>query len=307
MSGARAGGIKFQRFSASRLAAGSILIALAVTGLKTAAWMMTGSVALLSDALESLVNIGGAVMAWFAVRYAQRPPDAGHPYGHHKAEYFSAVAEGIMIVIAALVILHEAINALGRPAAADWGSAGLLVNALAMVVNLAWARVLLRAGGRLRSPALSAGGRHLMSDVWTSAGVLAGLVLALASGWAVLDPLLALLVAVNILREGRLVIASSVNGLMDTAAPKAERKRIEEIIHRSANGALQVHGLKTRGAGQALFVEFHMVVDGAMPVRAAHDICDRVEAALQDAIPDAQVVIHVEPEHKLEPAGIKPR
>ncbi|MEX0303079.1 MAG: cation diffusion facilitator family transporter [Leisingera sp.] len=297
----------FQRFNATQLATGSILIALAVTGLKVAAWMLTGSVALLSDALESFVNIGGAVIAWFAVRYAQRPADDGHPYGHHKAEYFSAVAEGIMIVIAAVVILHEAVNALGRPAAADWGTAGLLVNALAMVMNLAWARVLLAAGGRLKSPALSAGGRHLMSDVWTSAGVLAGLVLALASGWTVLDPLLALVVAVNILREGWLVIASSVNGLMDTAAPADERARIEEIIHQSANGALQVHGLKTRRAGQALFIEFHMVVDGAMSVQVSHDICDLVETALHEALPEAQVVIHVEPEHKLEPAGIKPR
>lgn len=296
-----------QRFNAQQLATGSIFVALAVMGLKIAAWKMTGSVALLSDALESLVNIGGAVMAWFAVRYAQRPPDAGHPYGHHKAEYFSAVIEGILIVIAALVIVHEAVNALSRPEMADWSPAGLLVNALAMAVNLLWAQVLLRAGARLSSPALSAGGRHLMSDVWTSAGVLAGLGLALASGWAILDPLLALLVAVNILREGWRVIASSVNGLMDMAAPEAERARIEEIIHRSAAGALQVHGLKTRRAGRALFVEFHMVVDGAMPVRAAHDICDRVEAALQAALPDAQAVIHVEPEHKLEPAGIKPR
>lgn len=296
-----------QKFSAEQLATGSILIALAVMGLKVAAWMMTGSVALLSDALESLVNIGGAVMAWFAVRYAQRPPDTGHPYGHHKAEYFSAVIEGILIVIAALVIVHEAVNALSRPEMADWSPAGLLVNALAMAVNLLWAQVLRRAGARLSSPALSAGGRHLMSDVWTSAGVLAGLGLALASGWAVLDPLLALLVAVNILREGWRVIASSVNGLMDMAAPEAERARIEEIIHRSAAGALQVHGLKTRRAGRALFVEFHMVVDGAMSVRAAHDICDRVEAALKAALPDAQAVIHVEPEHKLEPAGIKPR
>lgn len=296
-----------QRFNAQQLATGSIFVALAVMGLKIAAWKMTGSVALLSDALESLVNIGGAVMAWFAVRYAQRPPDAGHPYGHHKAEYFSAVIEGILIVVAALVIVHEAVNALSRPEMADWSPAGLLVNALAMAVNLLWAQVLLRAGARLSSPALSAGGRHLMSDVWTSAGVLAGLGLALASGWAILDPLLALLVAVNILREGWRVIASSVNGLMDMAAPEAERARIEEIIHRSAAGALQVHGLKTRRAGRALFVEFHMVVDGAMPVRAAHDICDRVEAALKAALPDAQAVIHVEPEHKLEPAGIKPR
>ncbi|OED48391.1 cation diffusion facilitator family transporter [Leisingera sp. S232] len=297
----------FQRFSATQLATGSILIALAVTGLKALAWMLTGSVALLSDALESFVNIGGAVIAWFAVRYAQRPADDGHPYGHHKAEYFSAVAEGIMIVIAALVILHAAVDAFGRPATADWSTAGLLVNALAMILNLAWARVLLAAGGRLKSPALAAGGRHLMSDVWTSAGVLAGLVLALASGWAFLDPLLALLVAVNILREGWLVIASSIGGLMDTAAPEEERRKIEEIIHRMATGALQVHDLKTRRAGQALFIEFHMVVDGAMTVRASHGICDLIEIALRDALPEAQVVIHVEPEHKLEPAGIKPR
>jgi cation diffusion facilitator family transporter len=293
--------------NAAQLATGSILIALLVTGLKVVAWQMTGSVALLSDALESLVNIGGAVMAWFAVRYAQRPPDADHPYGHHKAEYVSAVVEGSMIVVAALLIVNEAVAALGRPSSADWSSGGLVVNALAMVVNLVWARILLRRGRQLKSPALTAGGRHLMSDVWTSAGVLVGLGLALASGWAILDPLLALLVAVNILREGWLVIATSVNGLMDTAAPPEERARIEDIIHHSANGALQVHGLKTRRAGRALFVEFHMVVDGTMSVRAAHDICDRLEAALIGAISDAQVVIHVEPEHKLEPAGIAPR
>lgn len=293
--------------NAAQLATGSILIALLVTGLKVVAWQMTGSVALLSDALESLVNIGGAVMAWFAVRYAQRPPDADHPYGHHKAEYVSAVVEGSMIVVAALLIVNEAVAALGRPSAADWSSGGLVVNGLAMVVNLIWARILLRRGRQLKSPALTAGGRHLMSDVWTSAGVLVGLGLALASGWAILDPLLALLVAVNILREGWLVIATSVNGLMDTAAPPEERARIEDIIHHSANGALQVHGLKTRRAGRALFVEFHMVVDGTMSVRAAHDICDRLEAALIGAISDAQVVIHVEPEHKLEPAGIAPR
>ncbi|NVK15324.1 MAG: cation transporter [Rhodobacteraceae bacterium] len=295
-----------QRLSAEQLATGSILIALAVMALKVAAWQMTGSVALLSDALESLVNIGGAVMAWFAVRYAQRPPDAGHPYGHHKAEYFSAVIEGILIVIAALVILHEAFTALTRASDPAWGAAGMGVNALAMLLNLAWARVLLRTGTRLKSPALSAGGRHLMSDVWTSAGVLAGLLLALATGWAVLDPLLALLVGVNILREGWLVIAASVNGLMDTAAPEEERRKIEAVIQRMAAGALQVHGLKTRRAGRALFIEFHLVVDGAMTVRASHGICDLIEIALRDALPEAQVVIHVEPEHKLEPAGIKP-
>ncbi|MFW8595795.1 cation diffusion facilitator family transporter [Cribrihabitans neustonicus] len=296
-----------RQWNAEQLAAGSLVVALAVMALKAAAWAMTGSLALMSDALESLVNIGGAVMAWCAVRYARRPPDAGHPFGHHKAEYFSAVAEGILIVIAALVILHEAAGALWQPKAADWQPLGLAVNALALGANLIWARILLGAGAQLRSPALTAGGRHLMSDVWTSAGVLAGLGLALLTGWAVLDPLLALLVAVNILREGWRVIAASLGGLMDTAAPEAERARIEEIIRRSAAGALQVHGLKTRRAGQALFVEFHMVVDGAMAVQAAHEICDRVEAEIRAALPGAQAVIHVEPQHKLEPRGIRPR
>jgi cation diffusion facilitator family transporter len=295
------------RLSAQELATGSILIALVVTALKAGAWAMTGSVALLSDALESLVNIGGAVIAWFAVRYAMRPADDGHPYGHHKAEYFSAVAEGMMIVAAAVLIFSEALAALRTPVPADWGAAGLLVNALAMVLNLAWARVLLTRGGALKSPALAAGGRHLMTDVWTSAGVLSGLVLALATGWHILDPLLALFVALNILREGWAVIAASVGGLMDTAAPASERARIEAIIHRCATGALQVHGLKTRRAGKALFVEFHMVVDGAMTVRTSHMICDRIEEALRLDLPEAEITIHVEPEHKLEAAGIKPR
>ncbi|MCI5100315.1 cation diffusion facilitator family transporter [Phaeobacter italicus] len=295
-----------QRLTAETIASASIAIALLVLALKALAWWMTGSIALFSDAMESLVNIGGAIMAWFAVRYANRPADAGHPFGHHKAEYFSAVLEGIMIIVAALLILHEAIEALRAPAALVWSPVGLLVNAGAMVVNLLWAQVLIVRGGALASPALSAGGRHLMSDVWTSAGVLCGLGLALATGWPWLDPLLALLVAVNILREGYRVVASSVGGLMDQAAPPHERAEIAEIIHKTAQGALQVHGLKTRRAGQAVFVEFHMVVAGDMTVRASHAICDRIEEAIRAALPTAEVTIHVEPEHKLEDSGIRP-
>lgn len=294
--------------SAQQLAFGSIVVALIVLGLKAVAWQMTGSIALFSDALESLVNVGGALIAWFAVRYASRPPDAGHPFGHHKAEYFSAVAEGIMIIIAAFLILEQSVYALMKPVApSDWGMVGLWVNAVAMAVNLIWARVLIGRGGQLKSPALTAGGRHLMSDVWTSVGVLMGLGLALVTGWSWLDPALALIVALNILREGYGVVATSINGLMDSAAPVAERQEIEDIIHRSAEGALQVHGLKTRRAGKALFVEFHMVVAGMMTVRAAHDICDRVEAAIRAQLPEAEVNIHVEPEHKLEDTGIAPR
>lgn len=296
-----------QGMNAERLALGTILIAVLVLGLKLVAWWLTDSVALLSDALESLVNVGGAVMAWMAVHYAKKPADAGHPFGHYKAEYFSAVLEGIMIIIAALLIVQQSVQALGNlNETVTWGRAGLLVNGAALVLNLLWARLLISRGGALNSPALTAGGRHLMSDVWTSVGVLLGLVLAMVTGWAILDPLLALFVAVNILREGYGVVASSVNGLMDSAAPEEERARIEELLHHAAAGALQVHGLKTRRAGVALFVECHMVVEGTMTVQASHTICDRIEDRIQASFPEAQVTIHVEPEHKLEPSGIAP-
>jgi cation diffusion facilitator family transporter len=298
-----------QGMNAERLALGTILVALLVLALKLVAWQLTASVDLLSDALESLVNVGGAVMAWMAVHYAKKPADAGHPFGHHKAEYFSAVIEGVMIIIAAFLIIEQSLQALINLSnrAPDWGWVGLLVNGLALGFNLFWARLLILRGRALGSPALHAGGSHLMSDVWTSFGVLGGLALAMLTGWVILDPLLALLVAMNILREGYHVVASSVNGLMDSAAPEEERLEIEEILQQQSDGALQLHGLRTRRAGPALFVEFHMVVASDMTVQASHDICDRIEDAIQAAFPEAQVNIHVEPEHKLEPAGIAPR
>mgnify|MGYP000300310719 CR=1 FL=1 len=292
--------------SIEQLAVGTFVVSLLVLGIKFAAWLMTGSVALYSDALESLVNVGGAILAWLAVRYAQRPADLNHPFGHHKAEYFSAVAEGIMIVVAALMIVHQAVDAFASPDLGDLGTAGLMVNGLAMVINLAWARVLIIWARKHHSPAMSASGRHLMSDVWTSVGVLAGLVLALLTGWALLDPILAIVVAMNILREGLLVIRSSIGGLMDTAAESEEQAKIEAVIYRAANGAMQVHDIRTRRAGQALFVEFHLVVDGAMTVAASHEICDRIEEALQAELSGVNATIHVEPDHKLKPVGLKP-
>ncbi|MFV0410225.1 MAG: cation diffusion facilitator family transporter [Paracoccus sp. (in: a-proteobacteria)] len=288
------------------LAVGSIAISLLVLALKLLAWRLTGSVALYSDALESLVNVTGAVIAWAALRYAARPADRGHQYGHYKAEYVSAVAEGSMIIIAALLIVREAASSLGNLAETDLGPLGLGVNALAMVVNLLWARVLIGAGRAHRSPALDASGRHLMSDVWTSVGVLGGLVLAMVTGWAVLDPILAILVALNILREGFGVVAASMDGLMDKAVEPGEQARIEELIRLSSAGAMQTHDLKTRRAGKAVFIEFHLVVDGEMSVRESHAICDRVEAAIREAFAEAKVTIHVEPDHKLKPEGIAP-
>ncbi len=183
---------------AARLAIGSLAVALAVLGLKLLAWRLTGSLALWSDALESLVNVAASLAALLAIRLADKPADRQHPYGHHKAEYFSAVLEGVLVIVAALSIAAAAWEALAAPRMPELAPAGLAVNALASVINCAWAALLIRRGRAMASPALVADGRHLMTDVVSSVGVLAGLGLALATGWAVLDPLLALAVAVNI-------------------------------------------------------------------------------------------------------------
>lgn len=287
-----------------RIAAGSILVSLVVLGLKVIAWQMTGSVALMSDALESLVNLATAVAALVAVRVAARPADANHPYGHHKAEFFSAILEGVLIILAALLILREAWAAWAAPRVLDAPLPGLAVNLLAGVLNAAWCWMLLRRGRALRSPALVADGKHLLSDVVSSAGVLAGVLLAMVTGWAELDPALAALVALNILWSGWKVITASVSGLMDEALPDDIMARVREAISLQGEGAVEAHDLRTRAAGQATFIEFHLVVPGDLSVRDAHDMCDRIEAALKAQVPGAVVTIHVEPEHKAKHAGI---
>jgi len=294
------------RLTVRQVAGGTILVSVLVLALKLGAWGLSGSVALFSDAMESLVNVSAAVLAWFAIRYAERPADAGHPFGHHKAEYFSAVIEGIMIILAAALILHEAYGALFGITKAALTPLALTVNCLALGVNLIWAQVLLRSGTRLNSPAFKAGGRHLMGDVWTSFGVICGLVLVLLTGWHMLDPVIALLVALNILREGLHVVSDSVDGLMDKAASAEEQEKIQAVILGSGGGALQIHDIKTRRAGKAMFVEFHMVVDGDMSVAESHVICDRLEAEIEAALPGVHVTIHVEPDHKLEDSGLEP-
>ncbi|MFZ1682126.1 MAG: cation diffusion facilitator family transporter [Rhizobiaceae bacterium] len=285
------------------LALGSIAVAFAVMGLKFVAWWMTGSVALYSDALESIVNVVAAFAAFMAIRWAQRPPDAQHPFGHHKAEYLSAVAEGVLIVIAALLILHQATNAFLDPAPIEQAWEGMGVNVVASAVNGVWAWLLLRTGRQERSPALVADGQHVMADVVTSVGVLAGLALAVLTGWMVLDPLLAAIVAVNILWQGWQVVSSSVQGLMDGAIGGEDLATIQRLIGENATGALEFHDLKTREAGSVRFAEFHLIVPAAMSVKAAHDICDRIEAALKAALPGIAIAIHVEPEHKRKAGG----
>ena len=287
----------------ARLAFWSIVIAFVVLGLKLLAWQLTGSVALYSDALESTVNVIAAVAAFWAIRVSHTPADQDHPFGHHKAEYFSAVLEGVLIVVAALLILVEVARAWNAPATLDEPWMGLAVNGFASVINLVWAQILIGTGRAQRSPALVADGKHIMTDVVTSVGVLVGLVAAVVTGWQLLDPALAVIVALNILWQGWHVIGSSVQGLMDRAVDKDEHFRIRDIISANSKGAMEVHDLKTRIAGRATFIEFHLIVDGDMSVRESHIICDRIEEALKAEIPSVRITIHVEPddEAKLPP------
>jgi len=287
-----------------RLAVGSIVIGTAVLLLKAIAAHVTGSVALFSDALESVVNIATAVTALIAIRLGAKPADANHPFGHSKAEYFSAVFEGVLIILAAVAILREAYFGLIDPQPMDAPATGLAINALATVLNAGWASVLIRHGRRRRSPALVADGKHLLTDVLTSVGVLVGLVLANVTGLPVLDPLLAAFVAVNILWTGWRIMKESVGGLMDEAAPADVVDRVRDIISDSGEGAIEAHDVRTRHAGHTTFVEFHLVVPGDMSVFTAHEICDRIENALQQEVKGTVVTIHVEPENKAKHSGI---
>ncbi len=287
-----------------RIAMASVAIGVIVLAIKYVAYHVTGSVALFSDALESIVNVVAGLIALWAVTLSYKPADSDHPFGHTKAEYFSAVVEGVLIVVAALLILREAWAAYLVPRSLDEPLAGIAINAVATVINAGWAVFLIRRGRDRRSPALAADGQHIMADVVTSVGVLGGLLLATVTGWTILDPLMAAFVALNILREGFKVVTSSLSGLMDQAIDPVEEASVRDLISAHAEGAIEVHDLKTRLAGRAMFIEFHMVVPEAMTVGVAHDICDRIEDALQEAFAGARVSIHVEPEGEAKQTGV---
>jgi cation diffusion facilitator family transporter len=296
--------VEARQSSAARLAAGSVAVAVAVLALKAIAWWVTGSVALYADALESIVNVAAALAALLAVRLSALPADANHPYGHSKVEYFSAVLEGALIIVAALLILHEAWGAFQAPRVPEQAWFGLAVAAVASGINAAWALFLGRRGKALRSPALMADARHLWSDVVTSVGVLVGVGLVTLTGILWLDPLLAALTAVNILVSGGRLLRESVGGLMDEAVPPATMERIRRIVAAEASGAIEAHDLRSRHAGRHTFLEFHLVVPGDMRVREAHEICDRIEAALKAELEAAIITIHVEPEGKAKQQGV---
>ncbi len=286
------------------LAAASIAVALVVMGIKYVAYLVTGSVALYSDALESIVNVLAALAALVAIHLAARPPDRNHPFGHYKAEYFSAVLEGTLIIVAALLILREAADAVMHPRAISEPVLGLAINGVASALNAAWAYLLISRGRAWRSPALEADGHHILADVITSVGVFGGLVLATLTGWQILDPMLAGLVALNILWTGLSLARTSMSGLLDERASPEIEERIKAAIAANGEGALQAHDIRTRQAGRMTFIEFHLVMPGEMAVATAHVICDRLEEAIEAAITDADVVIHVEPDNKAKSQAV---
>ncbi len=283
-----------------RFAAGSILLALVVLVLKFLAARVSGSAALFSDALEAVVNVAASSLALYALVAGAKPADRQHPYGHAKVELLSAVATGAMILLAAILIFQRALHLIFHPMALPPLTGrlgfGLCLNALAGCCNAGWA-VLLRRKARL-SPALAADAQHLLSDVLTTIGIIVALIAGALLHVPLMDPLIALAIAVQIAVMGSLTVTRSLSGLLDEAPPAAMTARIQDLVRLHATGALEAHDLRIRQAGPAAFLEFHLVVPGGMTVAAAHDICDRIEAALRAEMAGVVITIHVEPEAK---------
>ncbi len=277
----------------------SIGAALLTILLKAGAYRLTGSVGLLSDAMESGVNLAGALMALAMLTIAARPADEDHAYGHSKAEYFSSGVEGTLILVAAVSIAYAAIQRLIAPQPLEQIGLGLIVSVVAAAVNLGVAVVLLRAGRQYRSVTLEANARHLMTDVWTSAGVLLGLGLVAWTGWLRLDPMIALLVAANIVWSGVGIVRKSVAGLMDVAWPLEEQAQLEAILEPYLQDGVHYHALRTRQSGARRFASVHLLAPGDWSIQRGHDLAEQIEADLQASMPNATLFVHIEPEEDL--------
>ncbi|HEX6158007.1 MAG TPA: cation diffusion facilitator family transporter [Burkholderiales bacterium] len=273
----------------------SIGAAVATIGLKTLAWWLTGSVGLLSDALESIVNLAAALLALTMLRLAASPPSEEHPYGFSKAEYFAAGIEGALIVLAAAGILATAIPRLMHPEPLEAPILGLGVSAAASLINLGTAIVLLRVGKRHQSITLEADGRHLMTDVWTSAGVIVGVALVFVTGWLRLDPLVALAVALHIIWTGVGLVRRSAAGLLDAAIPQEDRDAIQKVFNEYEKQGVTFHAFRTRRAAARRFVSFHLLVPDRWSVSRAHRLSEEIEARIRIAVPNAAVFTHIEP------------
>ena len=283
------------RSALTRYAWLSIAAAVATMSLKGAAYWLTGSVGLLSDAVESIVNLIGAGIALAMLTIAARPPDEDHAYGHGKAEYFSSGAEGALILIAAISIGVAATNRLIHPHPLEQAGAGLAVSTVGSFINFFVARILLRAGRDHNSITLEADARHLMTDVWTSAGVIAGVIAVTFTGWQILDPLVALAVAINIVWSGYHLIKRSTLGLMDSALPPEELAEVVRILEKYVQQGIQCHALRTRQAASRRFVSVHVLVPGSWTVDAGHDLLEHLEADIRAALPEVTIITHLEP------------
>ncbi len=273
----------------------SIAAALATIVLKAVAWLLTGSVGLLSDALESGVNLAGALMALAMLTLAAQPPDENHSHGHGKAEYFASGFEGVLILAAAIGIAVTAIERLLHPQPLEQVGVGLVVSVVASVINLLTARVLLAAGREHRSITLEADAHHLLTDVWTSVGVIVGVGAVALTGWLWLDPVLALLVAGNIVWTGWQLIRRSASGLMDEALPAEQQAAVVAVLERHRANGIDFHALRTRQAGARCFVTLHVLVPGAWTVQRGHDLAEEIEAEIRGCLPHASVLTHLEP------------
>ncbi|MEJ1931156.1 cation diffusion facilitator family transporter [Nostoc sp. NIES-2111] len=273
----------------------SIAAAVVTIGLKFGAYLLTGSVGLLSDAIESCVNLVAAIVALWALTYAAKPADAEHTFGHSKAEYFSSGAEGALIVVAAISIAVEAWGRLLHPEPLTQLGLGLVLSLVATAVNGAVAYILLKAGRRLRSITLRADAHHLLTDVWTSGGVILGIFMVKVTGWLILDPVIALLVALNIVWAGFKLLKETFFGLLDTSLPKEEMEVIGRILDEYADQSIQFHAMRTRLAGTRRFISFHVLVPGAWTVLQGHDLCEAIELKIIHALPGSNVTTHLEP------------
>jgi cation diffusion facilitator family transporter len=285
----------FERKRLTRYAWLSVATAIFTIVLKTGSYLFTGSVGLLSDALESGVNLVAAVAALIALTVAAQPPDEEHAYGHAKAEYLSSGFEGGLILLAAVTIIASALERLLHPQALQQLDLGLLISLVAALLNLGTALILMRAARAYESATLEADARHLMTDVLTSGGVLLGIGAVALTGWEILDPILAILVALHIARTGVLLLRSSALGLMDTALPQAEQARIIAILDRHATNGVQYHALRTRQSGAQRFVSVHIQVPGTWAVQRGHSLLEEIERDMRGALPRLSVFTHLEP------------
>ena len=273
----------------------SVGVAILTIGLKTAAYFLTGSVGLLSDAMESIVNLVGAGMALAMLTIAAHPPDKNHAYGHSKAEYFSSGIEGTLILIASISIAYTAIERILNPRPLEQIGIGLLVSTGASLANLAVSLILQRAGRNYNSISLTSNGKHLMTDVITSGGVLIGVGATAFSGWQILDSIVAILVAINILWTGFGIIRNSVSGLMDSALPSVDLEKIDNALATYTKEGIQVHALRTRQSASMKFISMHILVPGDWSVEKGHKLITQIETDITSVIPDSIVFTHLEP------------